>query len=158
MDEEIRINIELSPPTDDDGFIRRECPACDRQFKWFASNTDDDAEPADQYFCPMCGVQADVDDWNTQDQIDGAIAQAEPHITDELQSHLKKTLRKAGFDDFKPDPSFHLDLGGPGQAMHEPNDMVIVAPPCHPNEPVKVQDAAAAGELHCLICGARFAA
>jgi hypothetical protein len=34
--------------------------------------------------------------------------------------------------------------------------MVIVAPPCHPWEPVKVPDEAT-GELHCLICGTAFA-
>lgn len=39
--------------------------------------------------------------------------------------------------------------------LHEPDDMVIVEPPCHPNEPLKVSDAAAQ-RLHCLVCGERF--
>lgn len=38
----------------------------------------------------------------------------------------------------------------------EPNDMQIIAPPCHPYEPVKVPDSLA-GPFHCLICGQKFA-
>lgn len=54
MDEEIRIPVSLPPP-DSDGFLRRECPSCEREFKWFSHNEGDpNAEPATQYFCPLC--------------------------------------------------------------------------------------------------------
>jgi hypothetical protein len=43
------------------------------------------------------------------------------------------------------------------RAMHELNDMIILAPPCHPWEPVKVPEEATA-RVHCLICGEPFAA
>jgi hypothetical protein len=46
----------------------------------------------------------------------------------------------------------------PPAALHEPNDMIIVAPPCHSWEPVKVlEEAASRGVLPDLreaVCGA----
>lgn len=42
------------------------------------------------------------------------------------------------------------------EPLHEPDDMVIVEPPCHPEEPVKVPDDAQA-PFHCLDCGTPFA-
>lgn len=56
----------------------------------------------------------------------------------------------------KPDRNFSLDIPTP-EPLVEPDDMLIVEPPCHPNEPVKVPEFATAS-LHCLICGSRFAA
>jgi hypothetical protein len=45
----------------------------------------------------------------------------------------------------------------PPAALHEPDDMIILVPPCHPWEPVKVPEEAAA-RVYCLICGEPFAA
>ena len=42
-------------------------------------------------------------------------------------------------------------------ALHETDDMVIVEPPCHPAQPVKVPDDAV-GPYHCLVCGSLFSA
>jgi hypothetical protein len=41
-------------------------------------------------------------------------------------------------------------------ALHEPNDMAIVQPPCHSWEPIKIPEQRG-GRLHCLICGSPFA-
>jgi hypothetical protein len=41
----------------------------------------------------------------------------------------------------------------------EPDDMLIVEPPCHPWEPVKVpQERADSGPLFCLVCGESYTA
>jgi hypothetical protein len=50
-----------------------------------------------------------------------------------------------------------LDEPDPPTALHEPNDMIILASPCHPWEPVKVPEEATV-RVHCLICGEPFAA
>jgi hypothetical protein len=34
MDDEISIPVAM--PLDSDGFLRRECPTCQQQFKWFS--------------------------------------------------------------------------------------------------------------------------
>lgn len=48
------------------------------------------------------------------------------------------------------------DVPAPPPPMVEPNDMQIIAPPCHPFEPVKVPDGDQ-GPFHCLLCGDKFA-
>jgi hypothetical protein len=31
------VTLEMSMPLDSDGFLRRECPTCEREFKWFST-------------------------------------------------------------------------------------------------------------------------
>src|ERR1039458_3701595 len=71
----------MSVPLDTEGFLRRECPTCEREFKWLPSQQDSDAEdreatpmPEGGYFCPYCAVQARGDAWFTKAQLD--VAQA----------------------------------------------------------------------------------
>lgn len=40
---------------------------------------------------------------------------------------------------FEPNSSFSLDIETP-DSLIEPDVMVIVEPPCHPNEPLKVPE------------------
>ena len=52
MSDEISIPIAL--PLDGDGFLRRECPACELEFKWFVhADGDADAEQVDQVSLPV---------------------------------------------------------------------------------------------------------
>ena len=45
MDE---IEIPVTMPLDGDGFLRRECPTCEEEFKWYAHEEGDaDAEAVD---------------------------------------------------------------------------------------------------------------
>ncbi|NEE03851.1 hypothetical protein [Phytoactinopolyspora halotolerans] len=155
MDDEIRVSVSL--PLDSDGFLRRECPTCEREFKWFSHDEGDtDAELADQYFCPLCGVSADTDSWWTPAQLDHAQGMAGPQIDQIVQDSMADMFKGAKNIEFKPNRNFSLDLPTP-EPLHEPDDMVIVEPPCHPNEPVKVPEDST-GHIHCLICGEPFAA
>ena len=43
------MEIEIALPLDNDGFLRRECPSCERQFKWFHGHT---ADRPDHYLDP----------------------------------------------------------------------------------------------------------
>jgi hypothetical protein len=58
MDEDVRVCVSISP--DADGFVRRECPTCDREFKWRPTPVDEDPVPVPDggYCCQYCGVQA----------------------------------------------------------------------------------------------------
>src|SRR5579875_1684577 len=62
----------LKIPLDDDGFLRRQCPHCLREFKWHDGPTVDtpeaQADPAG-FNCPRCGVSRWPDHWFTQEQI-----------------------------------------------------------------------------------------
>ena len=149
------ISVNISIPLDDDGFVRRECPTCEAHFKWFSHDEDSsDAEVADQYYCPLCGQAAAPDQWFTSDQVELAQAALMPEALNAISDELTHTFRNSKHLTYRPGAPAVSDLPEP---LHEPNDMRIVEPPCHPNEPVKVPDNHSE-PIHCLICGVRFVA
>jgi ribosomal protein S27E len=155
VDDEISIPVEL--PVDNSGFLRRECPTCEQQFKWFGhAEGDPSAEPATQYFCPLCGVAASTDAWWTTEQLEYARGAAGPEIDRAVQDMLSDAFKGSKHISYKPDPNFTFGIPTP-EPLIEPDDMVIVEPPCHPNEPLKVPEHATV-RAHCLICGEPFAA
>lgn len=154
MSDEIRIPMNL--PLDSDGFLRRECPTCEREFKWFSHDEgDSNAEPVSQYFCPLCGEPAAINAWWTPAQLEYGYASGGPEIDRAVQSAVSDMFKDIKGFEFKPNSSFSLDVETP-DSLVEPDDMMIVEPPCHPNEPLKVP-AGALERLHCLVCGVPFA-
>lgn len=142
------MEISVPIPLDSDGFIRRECPKCTREFKWHHGATGD--RPADYndppvYFCPLCGETSDPSDFITQDQAEFARGYAMLPAMQELEAEMNRT----GFD-------FKIDSVEPPDPLTEPDDMSIIAPPCHDWEPVKVPDDSKA-PFYCLLCGEAFA-
>ncbi|QRI79223.1 MULTISPECIES: hypothetical protein [Rhodococcus] len=136
--------MNVSIPTDDDNFLRRECPTCEQQFKWHLGPISDEAaaEPTpDAYYCPLCGVPAGTDQWWTKEQLEYARARAVPDILAQLSNETGLRI----------DPASDVP-----EAMVEPNDMDIVQSPCHPYEPIKVPTDHAQ-PIHCLVCGSVFA-
>ncbi len=155
MDDEISIPVSL--PLDTDQFLRRECPTCERQFKWFShAEGDSDAQPVNQYFCPLCGVPAGTDEWWTPDQLEYARGAAGPEIDRFVQESVSDTFKGIKGLSFKGNSDFTLGIDTPDPLI-EPDDMVIVEPPCHPNEPVKVPEDSTE-HIHCLVCGESFSA
>lgn len=155
MNDEIRIPVSL--PLDSDGFVRRECPTCECEFKWFSHDEGNTAaEPVSQYFCPLCGEPAAVDEWWTPAQVEYGYASGGPEIDRAVQESVADMFKGLKGFEFKPNSSFSLDIATP-EPLIEPDDMVTVEPPCHPNEPVKVPEEATQ-RVHCLVCGAPFAA
>lgn len=156
MDEEIIRRI--SRPLDSDGFLRRQCPTCEREFKWRPDGDDDDGkEVPEAYFCPYCGVQAPIGDWFTEAQIARAEAIIMGEVVapplDTLGESLRSIGRGGGPDSASREP------GTPEEAVEasvDDDDMRRVDHPCHPEEPLKVlEDWSSA--VHCLICGATTA-
>jgi uncharacterized Zn finger protein (UPF0148 family) len=150
------IKLGTTVPLDSDGFLRRECPTCEREFKWQQSADDGtgaETVPDGGYFCPYCGVQAPADSWFTQAQL--ALAQnmietevLAPMIEDfardiERSSSRSRGMIKATVTHDVPD---QLD------PLTETDDMRRVDFPCHTSEPVKVLDDWTK-PVHCLICG-----
>jgi hypothetical protein len=137
--------ISVPIPTDHDGYLRRQCPTCNGQFKWHHGPVNDDAANAPDpsvYYCPLCGASAEVDAWWTHEQIEYVQETAMPEVLQQLEDEIPEIT----FTELPPSPP----------AMVEPNDMQIVVPPCHGYEPVKVPDGHV-GPLHCLVCGRQYA-
>jgi DNA-directed RNA polymerase subunit RPC12/RpoP len=133
-DDEMSFGVTI--PLDSDGFLRRECPTCEREFKW-RPTPEEDAEPAqdDGYFCPYCGVQAPIGAWLTQGQL--ALAQ-NIIATQAIGPMVSKIGKYQGPAELDP--------------LTEADDMILIDFPCHPAEPLKVQDDWRKA-VHCLICG-----
>jgi hypothetical protein len=54
------VEISVNVPLDSDGFLRRGCPTCEREFKWLPSEESESAARGG-YYCPYCAVQAPED-------------------------------------------------------------------------------------------------
>jgi hypothetical protein len=156
------VQLAMSLPLDSDGFLRRECPTCEHEFKWLPSldpeadeETTGAAEAPESYCCPYCAVTAPPDAWLTKAQVAAMeeIVQRElidPEL-DKLAREVDRLNRSSGgligievrFEREEPEPAPELD---------EPDDMRRVDFNCHPAEPVKVLDDWD-GPVHCLSCG-----
>jgi len=150
------MSTSISVRLDSDGFMRRECPNCQQQFKWRPSEEDDEpVERVDQYYCPLCGQAAGLDSWWTQEQIEHAHAVVMPEAMRQVQDTIGEAFRTSKHMEFKASN----DLGEMPvpEPLHEPDDMVIIEPPCHMAEPVKVAEAAES-PFYCLVCGSEYAA
>lgn len=153
MEELMEFSIGL--PLDSDGFLRRQCPACQREFKWLytesADETDEESTPQ-FYFCPYCGGQAAPDEWWTRDQLEaiqGAVFDkvVEPDV-DELRN-LARDIRRGSGGLLSMDVTLERD---DVPVIQEVDDMVRVDFACHPDEPVKVVESWVE-PVFCLTCG-----
>lgn len=151
----VEIPIEL--PLDIDGFLRRECPNCEQEFKWHHGPTDDAPEDfiyPPVYCCPRCGRSAENDSWWTPAQLtyaeESLAGPALGVIADELASGFR------GITGIEFRPANNTDQPAPPDPMVEPDDMMLIIAPCHPWEPVKVPDVSVA-PYYCLLCGDAYA-
>ena len=144
------MEIGVEVPLDPDGFLRRECPHCVQEFKWFfgrAEGTPEDWIDPEYYYCPYCGRAAETGSWHTQEQVDYfkhvALGQARGQVIDELRDATRGSAIKfeVASDESPPPPPL----------AEPPDQMAMVASPCHPFEPIKVT--LPGGPLHCLVCG-----
>jgi hypothetical protein len=164
MSDEVQLSMSL--PLDSDGFLRRECPTCEREFKWLPSpdpesdegdavGTTEATEAPDGYYCPYCAVTAPPDAWLTNAQVAAAEELVQRELVDPELHTLKREIdrlnrRSGGLIDI--DVRLERDEPEPAPELDEPDDMRRVDFSCHPPEPVKVLDDWES-PVHCLICG-----
>lgn len=147
------MEMSISIPLDKDGFVRRECPACEREFKWL--HTEGSGESPDEFSCPYCSVTAAPDQWFTKPQAAYISEAAARELIDPMLDDFERSVKRNN----SPGSFVQIDVqrtrGPPPMALTEPNDMRIATPPCHPHEPIKV-DSPPSSRLNCVICGAPF--
>ena len=146
--------LSISVPLDEDGFLRRECPTCEREFKWLYSESEDDAAEVDNagYFCPYCAVQAPSSAWWTHAQLERRQAIAAHEFLGPELKKLGKSIERMNRPGGLISASFDVDLPDVPESNAEDNSGRRVDFPCHPEEPVKV-DEAWTKPVHCLVCG-----
>jgi DNA-directed RNA polymerase subunit RPC12/RpoP len=150
------VTLGMSVPLDSDGFLRRECPTCEREFKWLPNSddeTEDAAAPDGGYFCPYCGIQAPDGQWFTKAQIELAqnmvATQVVGPMLDDFTRGLQNVGRRSGG---LLSVSGRYDAPDEMDPLTEVDDMRRADFECHPSEPVKVLDDWDT-PVRCLICG-----
>lgn len=173
------IEMSLSFPLDDDGFLRRECPLCCREFKVLleeneltslaqeglgsymletheeATDANEEEEAELAFTCPYCGQEAIRDSWWTQEQLAyvGVVAQniIAQIVNEQLIRPLKRMSRRHS-------PGLvTLQFKGNEMQQQEPwmspevNDMKIFDLPCC-HRKIKV-DENWSSTVHCFFCG-----
>ena len=146
----------MSIPLDSDGFVRRQCPTCERELKWFVNQGDDaeeTPEPEGGFYCPYCAVQAPGGEWHTEAQVELAksilLEQfVEPQL-DDFKRSVERMNKPGGFISVRVE----REKSEPADPLTEADDMKRVDFPCHPEAPTKVLDDWTR-EVHCPICGA----
>jgi hypothetical protein len=140
-------------PLDSEGFIRRECPTCEREFKWYItpnSEINDVVIMDGGYFCPYCGIQAPVNSWLTQAQAALARNTIQTEVVGPLLKNFGRDLNRQRSKSF----SVSVQYSEPEKMspLTELDDMRRVEFVCHPEEPIKVTEDWI-GANYCLICG-----
>jgi hypothetical protein len=155
-------SISVTFPLDEGVFLRRQCPNCGREFKWFSDGTsaDEPAEPASSpshYYCPYCYEPAAPDDWWTDRQqeyiADIVRSQIVSPALRDFQQNLEGMNRPGSMVRFESSP---IGFAEPGPLV-EPDDMIRAGFPCHPEWPIKVEEEWK-HPLACVVCGVRYPA
>jgi hypothetical protein len=155
---EITIPLRLS--LDSDGFLRRECPHCEREFKRLAPTPRDESEPTEpevetkDYFCPLCHQPAAPGAWWTKSQLEYAQSVAYQEVVRPRLADLEETIKGIGGGGLISVDVKRTEPAAVPQPS-EPADMIRLGFPCHPAEPVKVPDDWT-GEVACMVCGVRY--
>jgi len=153
------MEMRMELPLDSDGYLRRQCPRCERVFKWHSDSDEEgsgEPGPSTVYFCPYCGEPSPSDQWFTDAQVDYIQALASVEAMRMVERELRPSLDRFnktghGFVGLE----LEIPRSVPPPPLFEPDDMLAIEPPCHPEDPIKVIEDWE-GELHCLVCGERF--
>ncbi len=144
----------MSVPLDSDGFLRRECPTCEQEFKVFVHQEEGDEADAQGaspggYYCPYCAIQADPNAWFTKSQLEAAESQLMNEFVGPMLDEFKRSIESSPFVSVNVNKTDE-----PVSELTESDDMRRVDVACHSETPVKVA-VDHAGPVHCMICGQR---
>lgn len=156
MSDEVRVPLKVSLPLDN-GYLRRECPVCLRQFKWWHGRHPDrpaDVEDPEEYHCPYCDATAGPRNWLTQAQAElirsAGLQAAQELIANELKDSIREINRSGLIK-----AELRTETIPESTPLNEPDDMIAVIPPCHRYEPLKIEESWK-DPVHCLVCGQAF--
>jgi hypothetical protein len=138
-------------PVDSEHFMRRECPTCEREFKWRHIEEVEDSEEAggEIRYCPYCAVPAELAEFFTKAQWELVQAMVMGSVSEQFGESLSGLEQSSGSVQISVT---HDPAPEPEPLPDEPDDMRRVDPSCHPDAPIKVLEEWS-GPVHCLICG-----
>ena len=138
------LSMQVSIPTDDDGYLDRSCPnaVCEAGFKILADDWKDKICD-EEVFCPVCGHTATSDSWFTEAQVEHLKSALMSEFQPLLDNEMKRMVR---------DFNRNMPKGG----------LISVSMSYKQSHPVTVVPLAAADLMRqryaCELCGCLYAA
>jgi len=137
-------SFEVNVPTDEDGYLDRECPnaICCAAFKVLSDDWKDRVRD-EEVFCPVCGHTATSDHWMTQDQLKHCESQLKAKVMPMIDGEMKRMAH---------DFNRSMPKGG----------LISMSMTYKPSRPVAIVPLEAAELMRqryvCESCGCRYAA
>lgn len=148
MSQESQQSVPLQIKVDSEGFLRRACGSCGREFKRRVL-AKPAAAPRGGYCCPYCGERAPENERFTPHQRAFIERAAEQLVA-------LPEARAAELEAFEGDPAdfvSSLPEPQPVEPLLEADDMKVWVLACHPGEPFKVAENWSK-PVRCIVCGA----
>lgn len=117
------MDVSVHLPLDRDGFLRRQCPHCNLQFKWHDGPASEEAEAAEvpaAYYCPLCGSPAETDRWFTDEQVEYIEGVTNPAMVRYADDLLRHAFRGINSKSVKVKMTGHLETPAEPTALVEP--------------------------------------
>ncbi|HNU72866.1 MAG TPA: hypothetical protein PKL48_14280 [Thermodesulfobacteriota bacterium] len=136
--------MKVSIPTDEDGYLDRECPneVCKATFKIMVSDWEDKFRD-EEIFCPICGYTASSDEWYTAAQVEHMQSALMAEIMPVVDAEMKRMVSD-------------VNRGLPKDGL------IILTMSYKPSRPVAIVPLKAADLMQqryaCESCGCRYAA
>lgn len=174
------VQLNVSMPLDDEGYFRRECPLCMKEFKVLltkeelsdfeqksmdsfmlekdASNENEEGlkdESNSEHHCPYCGQAAAKKSWWTKEQLDYVKVYAENIIAKIVNESLIQPLKKLGSQSASGFVTVKVESKELPQKepwiSPENNDMQVFDLPCCQRK-IKIDDTVKQ-IVYCFFCG-----
>lgn len=144
------MELSLSIPLDDDGFIEMECDYCKNRFMLHEHVYSDDANL--HFFCPVCGLPNSINTFYCPEVLEAATRKAANILNEEIQRQLGPTIRQ-----FNKNGLITLSLDTPHEQpekeLYKPiNEYILLHQSCCDID-VKVLDFDSQIGVYCPICG-----
>jgi uncharacterized Zn-finger protein len=143
------MTFSISIPSDDDGFVSRECPHCSNRFKMMT--TDIESEELLDLFCPYCGLPSSVNETHPSEVLEQAHIIAENYAASMIQDALEHSFKGSKHLKFKRGKPLPMQ---DDKILFEKEEMAAIDLNCC-TKVVKVNDLSAATGIYCPFCGVK---
>lgn len=146
------INLKISIPADDEGYVSFECPFCGERFKLKV----DEFKEMDNtnLFCPMCGLTNEISNFYSKDVVEKAMEIAEQYAMDLINKMFKDLERSTRGNSFMKVKAKEIKTEST-KVLYENDDELVIEKEkcCERNVKIRILDKFIG--VYCPYCGGR---
>lgn len=95
------IEVKLTVPSDDEGYIKMQCPYCHNYFKIRANEYDNKEKPIEELHCPYCSLIKQKQSFLTRELMEHGKALLENKIKEIINKEMRKACKNNSVDGLK---------------------------------------------------------